>query len=79
MVTVYTPGKKFECAEVNLVQFKLLIDETGQEFLLMYDLNRQYLYTLQRVEGERPDFTYIDEVIQIEEELQRRKIFQTCL
>jgi hypothetical protein len=76
MVTVYTPGRKFECAEVNPIQFKLLITETGQEYLLMYGLSRQYLYTLQRVEGDRPDFTYNDEVLQFDEEPQRTSILQ---
>ncbi|MBP2635583.1 MAG: hypothetical protein H6Q72_1490 [Firmicutes bacterium] len=77
MVTVYTPGKKFECAEVNPIQFKLLITETGQEYLLMYDLSRQYLYSLQRLEGERPDFTYVAEVIRLETEVQRASIYKT--
>ena len=76
MVTVYTPGKKLECAEVNPIQFKLLITETGQEYLLMYGLSRQYLYSLQHQEDDRPDFTYIDEVIQLEEEPQYTSIFQ---
>ena len=76
MVTVYTPGKKYECAEVNPIQFKLLIAETGQEYLLMYGLSRQYLYSLQHLEGDRPDFTYIDEVSRLEEEPQYSSIFQ---
>ncbi|MBP2635578.1 MAG: hypothetical protein H6Q72_1485 [Firmicutes bacterium] len=76
MVTVYTPGKKLECAEVNPIQFKLLITETGQEYLLMYCLSRQYLYSLQRLEGDRPDFTFIDEVSRLEEEPQYSSIFQ---
>lgn len=76
MVTVFTPGKKFECAEVSPIQFKLLIAETGQEYLLMFDLSRQYLYSLQRLAGDRPDFTYIDEVVRLETEPHYPSIFQ---
>lgn len=75
MVTLYTAGKKYECAEVKQIQCKMLITGTGQEYLLMYDFaNQQYLYTVQRGEGERPEFTFIDKVIQIEDELQRKRI-----
>ena len=74
MVMVYTPGKKYECAEVSRIHFKMLIDESGQEYLLVYDLGQQYLFAVERGEGERPDFIFIEEVMQIEEEMQLRRI-----
>ncbi|CQR74354.1 hypothetical protein SOV_24800 [Sporomusa ovata DSM 2662] len=76
MVMVYTPGNKFECVELKQVQFKLLIDETGQQYLLMYDFGQQYLYGVQYRKRNQPDFTYIDEVIHIEEEPLRKSRFQ---
>lgn len=36
MVRIYASGKESECTEVSRIQFKMLIDETGQEYLLMY-------------------------------------------
>ncbi|WP_094607298.1 hypothetical protein SPSIL_036020 [Sporomusa silvacetica DSM 10669] len=68
MVMVYTPGKKYECVEIKPVQFKLLIDGAGQEYLLMHDLGRQHLFAVQHREGEQLDFTYIDNVTSVEEE-----------
>jgi len=76
MVMVYTPGNKFECVELKQVQFKLLIDENGQQYLMMYDLGQQYLYGVQHRKRDQPDFTYIDEVIHIEEEPRRKSSFQ---
>ena len=52
----------------------MLIDENGQEYLLVYDLGQQYLFAVGRGEGERPAFTLIDEVMQIEEDIQLRRI-----
>jgi hypothetical protein len=74
MVMVYTTGKKYECAEISRIHFKMLIDENGQEYLLVYDLGQKYLFAVERGEGERPDFTLIDQVMQIEEEVHRRRI-----
>ncbi|MBP2638067.1 MAG: hypothetical protein H6Q72_3974 [Firmicutes bacterium] len=76
MVMVCTPGKKFEGVEIKHVQFKLLITEIGEEYLLMYDFADQlYLYAVQQGEGgQQPEFTYIDKVTWVEEEPQRRTI-----
>ncbi|MBP2637991.1 MAG: hypothetical protein H6Q72_3898 [Firmicutes bacterium] len=74
MVMVYTPGKKYECAEVSRIHLKMLIDENGQEYLLVYDLGQEYLFAATRGEGERLDFTLIDEVVQVEEEMQFGRI-----
>jgi len=40
----------------------------------VYDLGQQYLFAVGRGEGERPAFTLIDEVMQIEEDIQLRRI-----
>ena len=74
MVMVYTLGKKYECAEVSRIHFKMLIDENGQEYLLVYDLGQQYLFAAARGKGERLEFTLLDEVVQIEEEMQFGRI-----
>lgn len=52
----------------------MLTDEQRQEYLLVYALGWQYLFAVERGEGERPDFTLIDEVMQIEEDIQLWRI-----
>ena len=74
MVMVYTPGKKYECAEVGRIHFKMLIDENGQEYLLVYDLGQEYLFAAARGVGERLEFTLLDKVVQVEEEMQFKRI-----
>lgn len=72
MMTVYMPGKKYECAEVKKIRLKMLITENGDEYMLMYDFaGQQYLYAVARGEGEKPEFNCIGKVILVEEEPER--------
>jgi hypothetical protein len=77
MIMVYTPGKKYECVELKQIQFKLLVDGAGHEYLLMNDLGQQHLYAVQYVKGEELDFSYIDSVITVEEEQEYWKRWKT--
>ena len=77
MVMVYTPGKKYECVELKQVQFKMLVDVAGHEYLMMNDFGQQHLYAVQYGKGEELDFSYIDSVVSVEEEQEYWKRWKT--
>ena len=68
MVTLHIAEKEIECAEVRPIKLIMLITESGQEYLLINDWGRQWLYAVARREGEHLKFAYIDQVVQVEEE-----------
>ncbi|WP_371363466.1 hypothetical protein SRRS_43590 [Sporomusa rhizae] len=67
MVTLHIADKEIECAEVRPIKLTMLITEGGQEYLLINDWGQQYLYAVAREEGAQPQFTYIDQVVRVEE------------
>ncbi|WP_371367124.1 hypothetical protein SRRS_12120 [Sporomusa rhizae] len=76
MVTLHIADKEIECAEVRPIKLTMLITENGEEYLLINDWGQQYLYAVTREGGAQPQFTYIDQVVRVEEEPRYGRIAQ---
>ena len=44
--SIVSVGRLRGSAEVSRIYFKMLLDENGQEYLLVYDLGQEYLFAV---------------------------------